>query len=199
MDDDTNNIFEQLKEDAVQLHYRWLMYRQLFAGEAADIALLNEKGSNVFFLLQHLLLDNVALTMSKLTDPHVQGRNTNLSIPALIDNINENDEKEISPIINTLLETFNEKCEKFRYLRNKRIAHSDFAHALNTVDEPLPGTSRADVETALETFREILNSIEYAYFNSTTAYDQLITSRSADGTALINHLKEAKRLRDEQA
>ncbi len=199
MEDDTKIIFEQLREDVVQLHYRWIIYRQLFASGSKNIALLNEKGSSVFFLLQHLLLDNVALTLSKLTDTHVQGKNTNLSISALIDRISKNDNNEILSDIKKISHTLNQQCKKFRFLRNKRIAHSDFAHALKIVDEPLPGILIDDVEIVLKTFRDILNTIEYAYFNSTTAYEHLITNRSSNGAALIRHLKEAKRLRDEKA
>jgi len=199
MNEHAAKIFKQLKEEAIQLHFRWLTYRQIFASSPQDIELLNKHGSNVFFLLQHLLLDNVALSLSKLTDPHEQGQNKNLSIQTLIQAIQEDGNSEFCGKLQGKFDTLKEQCAKFRLLRNKRIAHADFGHALQIVEEPLPGVSRTEIETTLETFRDTLNTVELHYFGSQTAYDMLIMAIGSDGSALLRHLREAKRIREESA
>lgn len=185
----TRGIFDQLREESIQLHFRWLIYRQLFASSPEDIDLLNERGSSVFFLLQHLLLDNIALSFSKLTDPHEQRNNKNLSIKTLIQVLKEDSNDSLANEIQERLKMLNDQCESFRTLRNKRIAHADFSHALRVAEEPLPGISRTQIEQALESLRDILNHAELVLFDSQTAYDMLITDHGSDGTALLRRLR----------
>lgn len=196
--ENAQNIFQKLKQESIQLHFHWIIYRQLFASSQANTALLNERGSNVFFLLQRLIFDNVSLSLSKFTDPPKQGRNSNLSIPLLIERVAE-DSQSLSNELRNLFVKLQEKCTAFRLHRNKRIAHADYNHSLKIESDPLPGISRADVEDALSAFRDILNKVELHYFNSQTAYQMLVTAIGADGTALLRALRDAKKFREGDA
>ena len=83
MNPDAERILDALKTEVTDLHVRWLIYRQLYAASDEAIDLLNRSGSNVFYLLQFMLLDDVALRLAKLTDPAFQGRFENLSLGRL--------------------------------------------------------------------------------------------------------------------
>ena len=165
-----------------------MIYRQLYATSETAIDLLNRSGSNVFYLLQFLLLDDCALRLSKLTDPPSQGRFENLSVRKLIDTLGESDEDLLKGELKSLAEELNARCEKFRALRNKRIAHADLDHALQIAADPLPGISREDVERALESLRNTMNKIEYHYFQSQTLYAEVIIPYDSDGNKLLKIL-----------
>ncbi|MBI3087079.1 MAG: hypothetical protein HYY88_15345 [candidate division NC10 bacterium] len=88
MDKKTESIFYALNEEVAQLFYRWKIFEQLFSSEG-NLRLLNTSGSNVFYLLHVLILDNVFLTLCRLTDPAQQGSNENASIPNLVARIDD--------------------------------------------------------------------------------------------------------------
>jgi len=171
MNEDIRAIFEKLKNEVSDLHYRWDMYREIYAGDAEQFELLNQSGSNFFYYVQHLMLDHVALTFSKLTDPNRQGKNDNLSLKQVHAYASDTDEAELVAKLKPIYGELESGCQKFRALRNKRIAHGDLNHAMETAEEPLPGISRAYVENALEILRNYMNAIELHYFESETGYE----------------------------
>ena len=188
MNNQCRPLFDALKHEVTDLHLRWMIYRQLYATSETAIDLLNRSGSNVFYLLQFLLLDDCALRLSKLTDPPSQGRFENLSVRKLIDTLGESDENLLKGELKSLVEELNARCKKFRALRNKRIAHADLDHALQIAADPLPGISREDVERALESLRNTMNKIEYHYFQSQTLYAEVIIPYDSDGNKLLKIL-----------
>ena len=188
MNNQCRPLFDALKHEVTNLHLRWVIYRQLYAASEGAIDLLNRSGSNVFYLLQFLLLDDCALRLSKLTDPPSQRRFENLSLRKLVETLAESDKDLPMAELAKLLEVLNERCEKFRSLRNKRIAHADLDHALQIAADPLPGISREDVERALESLRNTINKIEYHYFQSQTLYGEVIIPYDSDGNKLLKIL-----------
>jgi hypothetical protein len=191
MNNQCRQLFDALKLEVTDLHLRWVIYRQLYASSEAAIDLLNRSGSNVFYLLQFLLLDDCSLRLSKLTDPPSQGKFKNLSIKKLVDTLIKSDSAFPRGEVLKLFERLKERCDKFRQLRNKRIAHSDLDHTLMIATTPLPGISREDIEKALESLSDILNAIEYHYFNSQTLYAEVIVPHHADGNKLLRLLAVA--------
>ena len=83
-----------------------------------------------------------------------------------------------------------EACKKFRQIRDKRVAHNDLVVGLESSDSPLPGVSRADVETALDHTRNILNKIELHYLGSQTLYQELILPLTNDGRSVLIWLQK---------
>ena len=189
MNENIKAIFEKLKNEVVDLHYRWDMYREIYAGDADQFSLLNQSGSNFFYYVQHLMLDHVALTFSKLTDPNRQGKNDNLSLKQVHVYASDTNETELVEKLKPIYSELEKGCQKFRFLRNKRIAHGDLDHAMETADEALPGISRAYVENALEILRKYMNTIEVHYFNSETGYEHTKGPYGSGGAALIAALK----------
>lgn len=192
MNIDFENIFRKLQNEALELHYRWDMYNEIYAGDKKQFEILNSCGSNFFYYVQHLMLDHTSLTFSKLTDPDTQAGNENLSLQQIHKLVAKNGDNELVKELEILFDTLKSACEKFRLLRNKRIAHLDLNHAMKTTKEALPGISRAYVENALKILREYLDKIELFYKKSTTGYDLIHAPYNASAKALMNALKEAK-------
>lgn len=68
------------------------------------------------------------------------------------------------------LKSLKDECQPFRDIRNRRIAHSDLGTALDYHPNPLPGVSRQMIETALGSFRILLNEIEKHFDDNETEY-----------------------------
>jgi hypothetical protein len=76
-------IFDQLSTEVTWLHARWKLYRQLFAESPSRIDMLNECAAAIFYVIQDVLLGEVQVMLSKLTDPASSGKYDNLSLERL--------------------------------------------------------------------------------------------------------------------
>lgn len=189
-----DDLFKKICNQVTELHHRWKIYREIYALPQEDLNLLNTYGSNFFHYTQFLMLDNVALCFSKLTDPNSSGRGgtrLNLSLKQFHVYASDNGDAELVAQLKVKFESLIENCEKFRTLRNKKIAHADLLHSFGLAEEELPGISRAYVETALEILRDYMNTIQLHYKNSTTAYEYIVVKPMSGGDGVIAALRKA--------
>ena len=190
MSEELKEVFEHIKELLTYLNIRWIIYKQMYGTNAYRLELLNNTASNTFSELQWLVMDNMVLSLSKLTDPARMRGHSNLSLPYLHEEIIKLKEEKLSEELSAILEELDSSVENFRKIRNKRIAHTDLAVAVDD-NSPLPGVSRADINKALELVMDFLNTIELHYFDSTTRYDMTILPLTNDGRALLIWLQKA--------
>lgn len=183
-----SEIFEELKIEVTWLHARWIMYRQLFAHAPKRIDLLNECASTFFYTIQDVLIGDVQIALSKLTDPARNRANENLSLEQLQERVEKQGEPSLQDVLRQILDELKQKCAPFRTWRNKRLAHLDLTTAMKSMPNPLPGVSRKMVEEALEIVRKYLNAIQIHYDKSETGYEHFIMT-TTDGEALISMLK----------
>uniref|UniRef100_UPI001E4A4216 AbiU2 domain-containing protein n=2 Tax=Vibrionaceae TaxID=641 RepID=UPI001E4A4216 len=188
-------IYKVLSREVTELHYRWTVYREVYAQGEDVTKLLNENGASFFYFVDFLMLDHVALTFSKLTDPNRQGSNDNLSLKQLVVCANDQKNTLLAQELSSDFDTLKLACGKFRLLRNKRIAHADLIHSLGQAKEPLSGFSREYVEEALKLLRLYMNKFESKTFDKPIAYEYLVTPIGAGGSALIEALKLADKHR----
>ncbi|MCT7357544.1 hypothetical protein [Thalassolituus pacificus] len=186
--DEFERIFKRLDEVVAELHYIWKEYRKVFTGRPEDVAILNQSGSNFLYIVQHSLLDQVALMFSKLTDRNKQRSDENLSLAQVNVYASDNGDLDLVKDLKELLDHLKEGCERFRVLRNKRIAHSDLNHELNIHETPLEGISMAYVEEALDRLDRFMNRAEGYYFNRTTAYGMTAGPVGAGGQRFMSVL-----------
>lgn len=193
MNEEFEKKWDQLRRDVTSVHVTWLLYRQLYAASEETIELMNRNGSNVFYLLQFLIIDDVSLVFSKLTDPLKQGKFENLSLCQVLAHAEQSGDEKL---LNDLTDIFNalmDACVRFRAQRNKRIAHADLANSLEIAEEPLPGISREYVENALQILRDFMNRAELFYKGSQTAYEMTIIPYASDGKKLLKALRNAEK------
>jgi len=186
-----SNLFISLKRCAIILWTDWLLYQQLF-GSVARVSLLNNSGGHLFNVLQHSMLDRLLLGLSRLTDPARTGKQANLSLAGLVEEVDQN--PELQDRLSQLLSLLRESVVAIREHRNKRIAHADLA-ALTEPDAALQGYKIDDVENALSQVAEFLNVYELQINDSQTIYDQCILPMGHDGERLMRCLKEAEAFR----
>ncbi|NKI19014.1 hypothetical protein HCU74_16520 [Spongiibacter sp. KMU-166] len=191
MEDDLKSVFDRAKRELTHLHYRWIMYVELFGTNSHRIQIINKTASNLLVEFQSLVIDSMILGLSKFTDPSRMKGNSNLSFSYLIEEIERSGREEIVQKLKELLEELQGRAGTFRHIRNKRIAHNDLAVAIGSENSPLPGVSRADVNAALKAAGDFLNHIELEYFKSTTAYSMTVLPLNNNGRSLVIRLQKS--------
>jgi hypothetical protein len=74
-------------QEVIWLHARWKIYRQLYTTSEIRVQLLNEAAPVLSSLLQNALGDEVQLGLSKLADPVTNGKNRNLTLETLLNEV----------------------------------------------------------------------------------------------------------------
>lgn len=187
----TSTLFKSLKHCAVVLWIDWTLYQQLFGSEER-VALLNDSGGHLFHVLQQSMLDRFLLGLTRLTDPAKMGKNANLSLAALVEEVDH--QPELQDRLAHQLGLLDKSVAALREHRNKRVAHADLA-ALTDPEAALQGYKITDIEGALNQVAEFLNSYELQSNDSQTAYDQCILPMGHDGERLVRCLKQAEAFR----
>ncbi|WP_342058506.1 AbiU2 domain-containing protein [Aeromonas sp. OTU364] len=190
MDEHLQKVFDRMKQELNHIHYRWTLYRQVFGTNPSRIKLINRTSSSIFVEFQWLIIDYMVISLSKLTDRARMQGNNNLSFHYLIEKVRGNGNVELTDELNAELEVLTIACEKFREIRNKRVAHNDLVVALDEYDSPLPGVSRADIEKALFHARNLMNKVELHFNDSQTLYEEIIIPLENDGRSVLIWLQK---------
>ena len=190
MDEHLQKVFDRIKQELHHIHYRWTLYRQMFGTNPSRIELINKTSSNVFVEFQWLVIDYMVMSLSKLTDRARMQGNDNLSYHYLIEKVRESGNVDLADELQAELDELTVACEKFREIRNKRVAHNDLVVALDNNVSPLPGVSRADVEVALVHARNIMNKVELHFNDSQTLYEEIILPLTNDGRSVLIWLQK---------
>jgi hypothetical protein len=188
-----HGIFRSIGDDVTNLHMYWKIYRQLYAYSDQRVALLNETGPLVFYVLQHLLLDEVTLAICRLTDPAFTGKKENHTLERLTAEVRD---EQLSRTLREMMTTIQESAKPFRDRRNRAISHSDLNTKLGVTTNPLPGVSREMVENTLTRIRGLLNAYDHHYFKNTRLYEDVLLPLGADGDFLSEQLRRAVAFRD---
>lgn len=183
--------FEAIDRNVQQVFTRWEIYTQLFDNGRKNVDLLNASGSYVFCLLQHLLLDDAILALSRLTDPPATGKHENASIKHLIGlvrpSLTPSDANDVDVSLGKL-----EKCvSNARTHRDKAIGHADLQHAVGSAS--LPGIAYTDLEGAMQELQKLMLRLGSSSIRRVGGYRPIIAF-GTDGNALLKHLRNAKGL-----
>lgn len=177
-------VYDELKIEVTWLHGRWIVYKQLFGESNRRIEMLNECASGFFYIIQDVLLGEVQVSLSKLTDPASRGKHDNLSLDQLQNRLETNGDNGLAGQTRLILDTLHLKCQPFRAWRNRQLAHLDLPTSIRSSTNSLPGVSRQMIEEALSLVREFMNKIEAYYNDSEIGYEHFLFT-SNDGNALL--------------
>jgi hypothetical protein len=146
------------------------VFRQLFGTSEERIAIVNDFAPDFFQIVHDGLIYDILLTMSLLPDPAETFNKENLTLDRFLLMLKGGDENEFVESVERNLKSLKDDCQPFREVRNRRIAHSDLGTALDYHPDPLLGVSREMIETALESFSNLLNEIEKHFDGNETEY-----------------------------
>jgi hypothetical protein len=117
---------EIIENEFLDLVDTWQSYIELFGSEKS-IDIINKNCGGCFLIIQHSMNNNIILSLSRLLDPHYQGRNNfneNLTLETLLEKVNDATKKtELEKKLRNIRKIVNdsELCD----IRNKMLAHSD--------------------------------------------------------------------------
>jgi hypothetical protein len=175
-----HDLWSALKSEVIWLHGRWIIYRQLYGTSSERVDLLNRSASTFFYILQMTLLHEVQLSLSKLGDPAGSGARRNMTLDALVEQLEDAGQAAVAAEIRPLVAVYHASCKKLRHRRNKSIAHFDLDTMLAAKVTPLEGPSRAEIEAALDALRQVMNHVELHYTQFQTAYEHFIMTHDGD-------------------
>ncbi len=183
-------IHEAIDNEVSWVHLIWKVFRQLYA-EKATVELLNRVAPTWAKIQQDALLDDVMLSLTRLTDPPETFNCENLVLDRLVPLARASGDEKIVQTVIDGIQGVKDACADLRKHRNKRLAHNDLTTSL--ADEGMLLPSRQIIETALSLIRNIMNAINVHFRGGPTMYKEVSSQGEAD--PLIACLNDGLRLR----
>ena len=120
-------VYNALWNDAVWLHAKWNLYRQLYAHSPERVALLNKVAGHFFGVIQDAVVEDILLNLARLNDPPRSRGRDNLTLQRLPELITD---APLASELQGVVEAASKACEPMRSWRNRRLAHRDLVVAL---------------------------------------------------------------------
>jgi hypothetical protein len=163
--------FQKVQDEVSLMHTKWEIYRELFLRSDKRRKLLTESAYAFFFLIRVVLLDDVRVSLSRLTEPARDKKNhANLSFARLRELAEENGDSDFAEELKKQLAELGKKCRVIKTHRNKRLAHNDLTTAMQG-GANLEPISVEDIESVLELTRKYMTTIGDHYDHPRTLYD----------------------------
>ena len=186
-------LLQAISEELGELHLKWLLFSQLYESEDV-VNLLTESAPTFFGTCQSVFLDNIILSISRLTDPPKTCGKENLTLERILDSI-DSSFKDLRAELQEILKVVKDSCLFIKNHRDRRIAHSDLKTYFQDHPEPLLGITKEEIEKALLGLRTFVNKVELHFLRIETGYEYLAV---ADGSSnLVGCLYDAKIYRDQ--
>jgi hypothetical protein len=189
MNAEVQDQFRRLHVELVWLWVRWKNFRQLFAEGPETLAILNWVAPSFFGTIQHVMLNDIAIGLCRITDPAQIGRRQNLTLDRLADGIDTVADVGLVDDLRTRLSAITEKTTPMRDHRNWRVAHLDLEKTMSTEQEVSLGFSRQTIGEALKMVGEFLNQLGTYFGQVPCNYEATITARG-DAEFLVSQLRK---------
>lgn len=168
MGDALGELYFHLWKDLVWLHLSWREYRVLFGTSEETVELLNSVAPRFFYNLDYLMWHDALLRLTRLTDnPKSRGKE-NLTIQRLPGLIAD---AELRVKVDALVAGAVSATGFARDWRDRHLAHRDLSNTTAPEAHPLAAASRATVEEALKSLRDVLNCVLGHYEDTMAVYD----------------------------
>lgn len=176
---------EELRKDLIWAKHYVNQYKKLFLNGQKRLDLLNDTAPRFFQDIQRMFWDEMIVSVSRLMDPHNQGKHKNLSLQILTKLAKENN-WNFGSDISDLIDKARKKSEPVIAQRMKRVAHRDLPTAMREVVLDKVGIN--EIEEALSLAGQALNTVYEKLTDSTWSWD-LVSGHDAD--TLIHYLQLA--------
>jgi hypothetical protein len=183
-------VYHGLWCEAVWLHAKWALYRQLYAHSPDRYAFLQKVAGHFFKVVEDVMCDDVLLHLMRLID-RSKGTLTLSRLPKLVIS-----QPRLASELKKLIQAAEKACESAaKASRDNRIAHMNRALALNRTFNDLP--SRLEIEDALSRVRAVLDRLEEHFWHR-KAGCQYFNPSGGDADSLVHYLLKANEALGEQ-
>lgn len=197
MPNEIREAYASLSYDVVYLHHKWKVIRELYVSGETVIELLNRTAPGFFRICKDVLVDDLFLSVRRLTDPKQTGKKQNLTLEYLAASIDATKYPQLRSDVERLLLECERRCDFAREHSNKRIAHNDLSTKLKV--QPLSVPTTAHVEDALQSVRALMNEIEKYFLPPVYSNDVNIAFVDYSGVVTVDAFKLLKCLREVEA
>ena len=157
---DLAKIHEALWQEITWLHAMWNAFHELYATSESNVELLNQSAPGFFSMCRYVLLRDILLGISRVTDPAQTGKKDNLSLERLANHIDQSTHSQLKAEIEQDLAVAKDRCSFARESRNRVIAHNGLLAILHGPANPLPEITKQKIEEALQIICEIMNKVK---------------------------------------
>lgn len=203
MGEPLGKLFYALWNEVVWLNVKWKEYLELYGTKKTRIELMNRAAPGFFKLLQDVLLEDIILHITRLTDPPESGRNarkTHLTIKQLLRHI---ENKQVADSVHGLIKRADKAAKFCRDWRDRRIAHRELQLALKEGGTPLALASITKISTAISAIVEVMHTVEFQMTGRKSIYNMGVTPAamvmqllSVIDSGLIVKEEKLKKMRD---
>ena len=186
----------RLWDEVIHLHDVWEQYRKLYGHSEDRVKLLNASARGFFARLQQLMVRDVILSISRLTDPpkSVKGE-ANLVLSTLLEDPRLANRAELMEELKSGIDEAKRLARPIRQYRNRYIAHFDQATAIGAPDDPLPPVPGSSVDNLIAR----IEAVCHRYRSELDAVDCSFELSTLGGfDALLRVLEDAERWRDHE-
>jgi len=187
MSDTFQNKIKAIDAEVRQLHYKWKHFKQVF-GSDEKVKLLNETAPVFFSYLWNLMLFDILLSISRLTDPPKTRVKSivkeNLSFDNLVSEIKD---ASLRNQVSQQIIALKGKVKAVKTWRDEKIAHNDLLRQMKQI--PLPTIQVSEITNALVLIRGIMNVFHQQFNFQTVLYQMCFETESGDGESLMYYLK----------
>ncbi|MFI5251455.1 MAG: hypothetical protein ACHQQQ_03390 [Bacteroidota bacterium] len=180
--------YTTLLQQTMVIRGKWKIFVQLYGTDNERVDLMNETAPTFFSILQGLLINDIILGFSRLTDSSRINKNNNMTLERLQNSIRNLGYDELSKSMAKKLEDLKKDIKGVRLIRDKKIAHNDYNTVLNDNASILPSVTFREIETMFRQIDDILDEVSLA-FGETLSYKDVFMA--GDGNAIIHFLKLA--------
>jgi hypothetical protein len=167
MGEDVGRLYTALSDDLTWVFIRWSQYRKLFVKGPDTLRILNSTAPFFFAVIQHVLLEDTILGISRLAGHAKSAGQHNLAVRRLA--VLVTDENLKVQLAERVAST-DAAAEFAKDWRHRHIAHRDLDLALGLSAVPLLPVDSDAVDTVLDLLAESLNAVQYHFVKATTAY-----------------------------
>lgn len=161
-------------------------------GTSETVALLNETAPAFFVRHQDLLLENIILSLSRMTDEKRSGSRKNsqenLTLAHLLD-LPDARCQQLRTELHKKWINIRDAAKQLRTYRHKRLAHSDLAHHLSPSTKVRASVPIASMKKLLEQISDLLKTFDHFFTGVEGGYQPPATY--GDASDLIAYLKLA--------
>jgi hypothetical protein len=181
---------KRLWSEVVNLVDARAQYLILFGTSDERVKLLNVCAHWFFGLVQRVLLREIILGTSRLTDPLKSGKHSNLVLESLLLDSRLAERPDVREELRSKVRQAQKAAVAVRQHRHKYIAHLDHAVAIGESEAELPSIKRTDLDAAVDAIGSV-----YRYYSGevldVNAYLRLEPSGGAD--RLVDILESSQR------
>ena len=153
-----------------------LNYDYLFGHSPERIALLNQCGGALFYIIDYLFIDDFITSLSRLTDKADGKRNFSLGhLLVVLDGVLH---AALIATLSAKLDSLGARVSNIRKHRNKRVSHADYRTSVSPTDV-LPPVSRELIEGTLVAAEEFLYAFDH-HFSGVETIGTLPLENGAD-------------------